>query len=148
MATYSSILVWRIPWTEEPHGLQSLGHSCTFFTVSETSIIYYLCKVRHDWATNTPLFPLWNERLPQSVTYYMAISAKMNQWMPSMRERVKAGNWTGVSSGFSSLMSYLCLTHVFTLGKLTTHLWKIWAVVSIFISIPIPASPRKDNSIV
>ena len=25
MATHSSILTWRIPWTEEPHGLQSLG---------------------------------------------------------------------------------------------------------------------------
>ena len=25
MASHSSILVWRIPWTEEPSGLQSLG---------------------------------------------------------------------------------------------------------------------------
>ena len=24
MATHSSILVWRIPWTEEPGGLQSM----------------------------------------------------------------------------------------------------------------------------
>ena len=24
MATYSSILAWRIPWTEEPGGLQSM----------------------------------------------------------------------------------------------------------------------------
>ena len=32
-ATHSSILVWRIPWTEEPDGLQSIGsqrvrHDC------------------------------------------------------------------------------------------------------------------------
>ena len=26
MATHSSILAWRIPWTEEPGGLQSKGH--------------------------------------------------------------------------------------------------------------------------
>ena len=26
MTTHSSILVWRIPWTEEPGGLQSMGH--------------------------------------------------------------------------------------------------------------------------
>ena len=32
MATHSSILVWRIPWTEDPGGLQSMG----------------LQKVRHD----------------------------------------------------------------------------------------------------
>ena len=25
MAAHSSILVWRIPWTEEPDGLQSMG---------------------------------------------------------------------------------------------------------------------------
>ena len=25
MATYSSILAWRIPWTQEPGGLQSIG---------------------------------------------------------------------------------------------------------------------------
>ena len=25
MATHSSILAWKIPWTEEPGGLQSLG---------------------------------------------------------------------------------------------------------------------------
>ena len=37
MATHSSILAWRIPWTGEPGGLQSTG----------------LQRVRHDWATNT-----------------------------------------------------------------------------------------------
>ena len=25
MTTHSSILAWRIPWTEEPGGLQSMG---------------------------------------------------------------------------------------------------------------------------
>ena len=25
MATYFSILAWKIPWTEEPAGLQSMG---------------------------------------------------------------------------------------------------------------------------
>ena len=35
MATLSSILTWRIPWTEEPGGLQSTR----------------LQKVEHDWVT-------------------------------------------------------------------------------------------------
>ena len=26
MATHTSILAWKIPWTEEPGGLQSMGH--------------------------------------------------------------------------------------------------------------------------
>ena len=25
MATHSSVLAWKIPWTEEPRGLQSMG---------------------------------------------------------------------------------------------------------------------------
>ena len=37
MAAYCSILAWRIPWTEEPGGLQSMG----------------LQRVGHNWATNT-----------------------------------------------------------------------------------------------
>jgi len=33
MATHSSILAWRIPWTEEPGRLQSMGFQ----------------RIRHDW---------------------------------------------------------------------------------------------------
>ena len=33
MATHSSTLAWRVPWTEEPGGLQSMG----------------LQRVGHDW---------------------------------------------------------------------------------------------------
>ena len=29
MATHSSILAWRIPWTEEPGGLQTTVHGVT-----------------------------------------------------------------------------------------------------------------------
>ena len=37
MATYSSILAWRTPWTEKPDRLSSIGSQ----------------RVRHDWVTNT-----------------------------------------------------------------------------------------------
>ena len=38
METHSSILVWRLPWTEEPGGLQSIGsqrvgHNCKTVSV-------------------------------------------------------------------------------------------------------------------
>ena len=39
MATHSSILAWRIPWTEEPGGLQSMGSQ----------------RVGHDWVTSLSL---------------------------------------------------------------------------------------------
>ena len=39
MATHSGILAWRIPWTEEPGGLQSMGS----------------LRVGHDWVTSLAL---------------------------------------------------------------------------------------------
>ena len=39
MATHSSILAWRIPWTEEPDRLQSTGSQ----------------RIGHDWATSLSL---------------------------------------------------------------------------------------------
>jgi len=33
MATLSSILAWRIPWTEEPGRLQSMGSQRVYFQV-------------------------------------------------------------------------------------------------------------------
>ena len=43
MATHSSVLAWRIPWTEEPGGLQSMasqrvGHDLVMFTTTAASI--------------------------------------------------------------------------------------------------------------
>ena len=46
MATLSSTLAWKIPWTEEPGGLQSMG----------------LLRVRHDWATSLSLFTFMHWR--------------------------------------------------------------------------------------
>ena len=46
MATHASILAWRIPWTEEPGSLQSMGSQ----------------SVRHNLATKPP--PPWEEGKP------------------------------------------------------------------------------------
>ena len=35
MVTHSSVLAWRIPWTEEPGGLQSLGRQRSWTRLSE-----------------------------------------------------------------------------------------------------------------
>ena len=51
MATHSSILAWRIPWTEEPGRLQSMGsqrvgHHGSFLALRHTHIGHQLC-IRH-----------------------------------------------------------------------------------------------------
>ena len=43
MATHSSILAWRIPWTEEPGGLQSMGlQSQTRLRNTTAATTYYV----------------------------------------------------------------------------------------------------------
>ena len=72
MATHSSILAWRIPWTEEPGGLQSMGSQ----------------RVGHDRVTNTltlysdflsfvsiSIFCSW---IPSRTSYYMKWSCLLN----------------------------------------------------------------------
>ena len=46
MAPHSSTLAWKIPWTEEPGRLQSMGP----------------LRVRHDWATSLSLFTFMHWR--------------------------------------------------------------------------------------
>ena len=46
MAPHSSTLAWKIPWTEEPGGLQSMGS----------------LRVGHDWATSLWLFTFMHWR--------------------------------------------------------------------------------------
>ena len=46
MATHSSTLAWKVPWTEEPGGLQSMG----------------LRRVGHDRANSLSLFTLMHWR--------------------------------------------------------------------------------------
>ena len=43
LETHSSILTWRIPWAEEPDGLQFMGQQ----------------RIRHDWEMNTNLCSMY-----------------------------------------------------------------------------------------
>ena len=52
MATHSNILAWRIPWTEEPGGLQSMGSQ----------------RVGHNWVANTLTFYLLRPQLFKETT--------------------------------------------------------------------------------
>ena len=56
MATHSSILSWRIPWTEEPGGLPSVG----------------LQRVGYDWVSNTHWIKDRNSGLemPQTILFH------------------------------------------------------------------------------
>ena len=55
VATHSSTLVWKIPWMEEPGGLQSMGS----------------LRVGHDWVTSLSLFTFmhWRRKWPPTPVF-------------------------------------------------------------------------------
>ena len=59
MATHSSTLAWKIPWTEEPGGLQSMGS----------------LGVRHDWATSLSLFTFHFHALEKEMGTHSSVLA-------------------------------------------------------------------------
>ena len=73
MATHSSVLAWRIPWTEKPDGLQSIGSQ----------------RVRYDWSNlahthrNLWMWP-YLETVFADVTRmrlsWMRVGPKFNDW--------------------------------------------------------------------
>ena len=64
MAPHSSTLAWKIPWTEEPGGLQSMGSQ----------------RVRHDWETSLSLsscllrFPSFNPPFTNSLSLLRSLT--------------------------------------------------------------------------
>ena len=87
MATHSRILAWRIPWTEEPGGLQSMGsqrveHSWvtnastfTFSSVKNASPdLYFILML----ILSLPSFPSWTQTL-RKLASVVACGGKVNQ---------------------------------------------------------------------
>ena len=80
MATHSSVLAWRSPWTEEPGGLQSVGSqrvghdlACTHSVqVVESDIEKNIYKVeKEDWEcleTDLQCYAGWPKKHHEKVT--------------------------------------------------------------------------------
>ena len=45
-ATHSSTIAWRIPWTEEPGGLQSMGLQRVGYKLVTYSLTFFGCKAK------------------------------------------------------------------------------------------------------
>ena len=64
MAPHSSNLAWKIPWTEEPGGLQSMGSR----------------RVEHDWATSLSLFTFMHQRRKWQPTPVFLPGESQGRW--------------------------------------------------------------------
>ena len=79
MATHSSILAWKTPWTEEPGGLQSTGPQ----------------RVGHDGAANAQLAEQQHARhfLPEGAKDRVASGFLSGEWICLERLRL-GGCWS------------------------------------------------------
>ena len=66
MATHSSTLAWKIPWTEEPGRLQSMA----------------LLRVRHGWTTALSLFTFmhWRRKWQPTPVFLPGVSQGRGAW--------------------------------------------------------------------
>ena len=95
MATHSSILAWRTPWTEEPGGLQSMGSQ----------------RVKHNWATNTHRGKSrgWFcvvEQESWSLRHWVSVSYKI-QWSAA-KGVATAWSFIVCATSFGPLLNYCC----------------------------------------
>ena len=53
MATHSSTLAWKIPWTEEPGGLQSMGSRRVRHLLSDFTFTFHFHALEKEMATHS-----------------------------------------------------------------------------------------------
>ena len=92
MAPHSGTLAWRIPWMEEPGGLQSMGS----------------LEVRHDWTTSLSLFTFTHWRRKWQPTPVFLPGESQGQWSLWAAVYGVAQSWTWLKqlSSRSSNSSY------------------------------------------
>ena len=104
MATHSSILAWRIPWMEEPGGLQSMG----------------LQRVRHDWASNLTWLDLtWASQLALVVKNPLA-------YVGNARDKGSIPGSGGSPGGrHGNPLQYSCLENPMDRGAWQAIVWSV-----------------------
>ena len=97
MAPHSSTLAWKIPWTEEPGGLQSVGS----------------LRVGHDWATSLSLFTFmhWRRKwqpTPSTLAWRIPGTGEPGA-LPSMGSHRVRNDWSDLAAAaaMASHNSYL-----------------------------------------
>ena len=84
MAPHSSTLAWKIPWAEEPGGLQSMGS----------------WTVGHDWVTSLSLFTFmhWRKWQPSSVLAWRIPGLGEPGGLPSMGSHRVGHDWSDLAA--------------------------------------------------
>ena len=83
MAPHYSTLAWKIPWTEEPGRLQSMG----------------LLRIRHDWASSLSLFTFMHWRRKwQTTPVFLPGESQGQGSLPSMGSHRVGHDWSDLAA--------------------------------------------------
>ena len=151
MTTHTSILAWKIPWTEEPGGPQSMGRTESDTTEWLTLSFSHVCVHAKLLQLCLTLGNIMGCSLPASSVHEI-LQARILEWvaMPSFRGSSQPRAWTHVSCLLfwkvgslplchqecayvnPKLLIYLPLTH-FPFGnhKLAFEVWESVSVLQI-----------------
>jgi len=112
MAPNSSTLAWKIPWTEEPGGLQSMGS----------------LRVGHDWATSLSLFTFMHGRRKWQPTpvFLPGESQGQGSLMGCCLWVAQSQTWLKRLSSSSSSSLFSCHTESASSLDTIVHLQKIY----------------------
>ena len=101
MATHSSTLAWKIPWTEEPGRLQSMGS----------------LRVRQNWATSLSLFPFtrWRRKWQPTPVFLPGESRAEPGGLPSVGSHRVGHDWSDLAAAAAATLTRV--TYVDILSK-------------------------------
>ena len=109
MAPHSSTLAWKIPWTEEPGRLQSMGS----------------LRVGHDWATSLSLltFIHWRRKWQPTPVFLPGESQGQGEpgGLPSMGSHRVRHDWSDLAAAACSCND---IEHLFIYMLTVYNLWK------------------------
>ena len=93
MPPYSSTLAWKIPWTEEPGGLQSMGS----------------LRVGYDWATSLSLFTFmhWRRKWQPTPVFLPGNPRDGRAWCAAVYGVAQSRTW--LKQLGSSNLCFICL---------------------------------------
>ena len=113
MAPHSSTLAWKIPWTEKPGRLQSMGS----------------LRVRHDWATSLSLFTFmhWRRKWQPTPVFLPGESqGREPGGLPSMGSHRVGHDWSDLAAAAAnsyglSFLGYVSALKLDSSGGCTTQ---------------------------
>ena len=94
MATHSSILAWRIPWTEEPGGLQSIrSQSWTQLSDFTFTFHFHILKSHPVWRSRYRKGDNWHKQIPWHHPQHPR---------PSVKDRLEVSDGSGPNGTLDS----------------------------------------------